>query len=79
MAKRTTYQMIALDIRQVHRAGGLVPGHLSSRAWTWGSGSVSRVFLDATSWADRESDIITILDDGSVPLKIRLTVIHTVW
>lgn len=47
MVKRTTNQMIALDIRQVHRAGGLVPGHLSSRAWTWGSGGVSRVLLDA--------------------------------
>jgi hypothetical protein len=47
MVKRTTNQMIALDIRQVHRAGGLVPGHLSSRAWTWSSGSVTRVFLDA--------------------------------
>lgn len=47
MAKRTTKQMIPLDIREVHRAGGLAPGHLSSRTWIWGSGSVSRVFLDA--------------------------------
>jgi hypothetical protein len=59
MAKRTTNQMIALDIRQVHRAGGLVPGHLSSRAWTWGSGSVSRVFLDAGI------DLVTLSYRGS--------------
>lgn len=59
MAKRTTYQMIALDIRQVHRGGGLVPGHLSSRAWTWGSGSVSRVFLDAGI------DLVTLSYRGS--------------
>ena len=59
MAKRTTDQMIALDIRQVHRAGGLVPGHLSSRTWTWGSGSVSRVFLDAGI------DLVTLSYRGS--------------
>lgn len=47
MAKRTTNQMNALDIRRVHRAGGLALGNISSRTWTRFSGSVSRVFLDA--------------------------------
>ena len=59
MSKRITNQMNALDIRQVHRAGGLVPGHLSSRTWTWGSGSVSRVFLDAGI------DLVTLSYRGS--------------
>ena len=46
--KRTTDQMCKLDIRQVHRAGRLVPGESSTWSWKWGIDSVFRINMQAS-------------------------------
>ena len=57
--KRTTNKMKKLDIRRVHRAGGLVPGESCTWSWSWGIDSVSRISMQA--------------GDDAVTLRYRVT------
>jgi hypothetical protein len=45
--KRTTDKLNRLDIRRVHRAGGLVPGVSCTWSWSWGIDSMSRISMQA--------------------------------
>lgn len=75
--KRTTNKMKKLDIRRVHRAGGLVPGESCTWSWTWGIDSVSRISMqagdDVVTLAYRITDQFGEGRDYSYPVRIEWT------
>lgn len=66
MSKRCTTELLALDVRQIQRAGLLTPG--SSRCWSWARNGETVATVDMTV---AKSLVAMQVDNESVSLTYR--------